>query len=863
MIIGRKRKAEAAAATATADFLRRREEARQMGINKTDEHKVIQMLKNRDDAFTIKDNIIQTQTQDIHSLQTTLHTTRQQLNLSQQNMQKIVEQNDRFRDSYANCTCPGGGAAELAEARKQIISLKNRLNSSGPRISKIPYERMASSEKSRKLSLVKESVESCIYEQPSDGHITLHTNSLRLLLRDIWKEFSPFNSMELSLSVDKERELIELLQLRWHQVQTMGKFLRLNNINILNPWKTVYNAHMARVNQMQTFYTLQYIDLGIDAELTPMVSVKSVRSRFEFELGVFDAKYVNDIITDSFNNTLWLGIGLDKGGSTTKIVGTIMNTRYANSPHAIFLLGAYIQEETYDNISKCFGMILNECKAITSLKTADDRNIDVNWFFTGDQKVVNCVYGMNSCSARYPCVHCTWPKGTDRKDVVSRSQTHFRDMLLKFRDAQISTDRKVAKDPQWSSYNVVRKPLVHIEPTNICPPIVHLLLGPGSNLVSAIEGAAITQDLINAGIDIVVKNYDDRNRASNNYKNTVSKLKADSKSETEERSDIETIIHTLNRPISQNISNTCSSSHCILTKIGTAKINWSDAYCLLNCTNCKASIHFICTYLCTHTRDVSKEQTSYICHKCKDESHNTIRRRLEKRLDECDFEIQRLDTIVSNNISQTVVFENIIKCNGPCYRSLKYELNKLGVTRARYHQTYNGRQVGMVMRVQNLKKLFDSAQLTRAQNPDLWYAFVAFRRILKMAKPIFLDNNKLDKLQKLVDIFKERYNKCINESYESIKFHIMTEHLVEFANRFNMIGLFTEEALEHLHHQIDKSCERFKNAGPKDKQLLRAIVEREVTVHLHCEFDNVIAFHDYLYFRRSSFLDNEKRRRWR
>lgn len=134
-----------------------------------------------------------------------------------------------------------------------------------------------------------------------------------------------------------------------------------------------------------------------------------VRSVRDVLLHRLDSQRIGGIVEDSCSS-VQVCLVADKGASTVKLGALLSTSRSVNAPSNMSLLAIYEGNEDRELMQKVFREIADEVFSLTSIVLPEtNRTIGIDWFFTGDLKLLKIVCGIRPSNARNPCVVCVQP----------------------------------------------------------------------------------------------------------------------------------------------------------------------------------------------------------------------------------------------------------------------------------------------------------------------------------------------------------------------------------------------------------------------------------------------------------------------
>ncbi|EFO89290.1 hypothetical protein CRE_17754 [Caenorhabditis remanei] len=193
---------------------------------------------------------------------------------------------------------------------------------------------------------------------------------------------------------------------------------------------------------------------------TADISVKDVKSLLALRLQRLHES--RQLRMNGPDDDVVIGVGGDKGGRHTKLVCVLGNTDNPNNPHGIQLLGMYEGQDDYESLKKhllpVFQM-LNEMDSITYMEGSKEVTRRVVKVPIGDCKFLSAILGHSGQSSSCPCFLCKL-KWSSHGAAAARLSTF---------DFSVAGDQYLPSD--------LKQPLLVADPSSICPPALHTLLG--------------------------------------------------------------------------------------------------------------------------------------------------------------------------------------------------------------------------------------------------------------------------------------------------------------------------------------------------------------------------------------------------
>ena len=157
----------------------------------------------------------------------------------------------------------------------------------------------------------------------------------------------------------------------------------------------------------------------------------------------------------------------------------------------------------------CVGIVKNVPETHSNLvKLLEDCSLKKFGFLLGDLKIVRMVFGMQTCSAKFPCPWCHAEAPYDKKHYTLRTFKSLRDNCKKFKDLVEKIGLKAAMKQARNCKSVVNENLIEGEDDEEIiekspPDELHVVLGVLNKTFDSLEAAVIEDnhgDNLNASV---------------------------------------------------------------------------------------------------------------------------------------------------------------------------------------------------------------------------------------------------------------------------------------------------------------------------------------------------------------------------
>lgn len=172
-------------------------------------------------------------------------------------------------------------------------------------------------------------------------------------------------------------------------------------------------------------------------------------------------------------DTLFLGLALDKGASTTKICIFIGHSHNPNSPGNATIVGLFKGDDNAENLRRCFAALFDEIFQIKTV-SINEATRDVSWFLIADLKAISAMIGHIGQAATYCCPFCEVSKSDLKKCEKGKARTLE---SIKELAAQRSESTATPAVLNQKFLGIGRPPIADIQISQILPAPLHLMLG--------------------------------------------------------------------------------------------------------------------------------------------------------------------------------------------------------------------------------------------------------------------------------------------------------------------------------------------------------------------------------------------------
>ena len=177
-------------------------------------------------------------------------------------------------------------------------------------------------------------------------------------------------------------------------------------------------------------------------------------------------------------------IGADHGKNSFKFTMGVINTPKPNSQKNTIVIGMAAVEDTYENldeflkggVTKKTGVFVSGI--IDDLKALQNhywRGKKINLSLNGDYDFLCKAYGISGAAGKFPCLFCLIPS----ESLIEKDKTFKERTIQSIIDDHNRFVQETNNDRSKVKFynNALHIPLLPIELEDICPPLLHILLG--------------------------------------------------------------------------------------------------------------------------------------------------------------------------------------------------------------------------------------------------------------------------------------------------------------------------------------------------------------------------------------------------
>ena len=283
------------------------------------------------------------------------------------------------------------------------------------------------------------------------------------------------------VSAEEGPALRIMLGLSWRKYALLKRFHRQHGMEYSSDRKekaAQKRAQAAEVeHNMRNLEVWNETDNAMEYVLTPTAGIADLPS---YVTKMLDAYADQDKLTWHDGtipvNEIWVKLGGDAGGGTTKLMIEIANVKKSSSKRNTCVFTIAECKDTSENLRRLLSPYQGQ---IEELRSMTWRGKNVRLFVFGDYDFLTKLFGLSGAQGVHPCLYCTINKD-DMKKAPDNIEGDIADRTLKNIQKSyhgFSKKGKKKKSKAKLHFNVIRKPVLDIELDHVCPPYLHILLG--------------------------------------------------------------------------------------------------------------------------------------------------------------------------------------------------------------------------------------------------------------------------------------------------------------------------------------------------------------------------------------------------
>uniref|UniRef100_A0AC34FUL1 Uncharacterized protein n=1 Tax=Panagrolaimus sp. ES5 TaxID=591445 RepID=A0AC34FUL1_9BILA len=495
------------------------------------------------------------------------------------------------------------------------------------------------------------------------------------------------------------------------------------------------------------------------------------------------------------------------GGGEHIVIGAIFGSiEKRHAPDAFLVLGVLKGSESRENFDGAFGgkliisinmsniIIADMAELLGQLKKININGIEIelDWFLTGDIKLLKILLGLRQGNAKNPCVVCVEP--------AEKSFKFIKDETYPYRNFnEMNSD--VCQD-NLPFFNF-------IEYDHIVPPGLHQFLGTVDKLLKTLALELRRLEMIENGNEMSellkdIEEDDEKlqklimelNQAeetakewNNYYQSALTKNSACNANENnsdDEECDIDKGI--------------CNASNCIvkITEIPLPQ-RLGKAAETLKCKTTKKYFHTVCVGLDTKAVKNQKKR-SFEGIEVSDE---VIFQTINNEAAEADAKFNALKCKLEIDYCNILVPEN----SSEYVKIMEKLFETFGASKQAYYQTYNGVHTRRILlrATEIAERLIDpktGKQITSHKVEACCKALEILSKIQDHSVARYLDDEEIKNLKDNIAELKDHMKTKLPDVNVTHKFHWLIKHVPFFVDKWRTFNFFSEQVVEHYHHVI-------------------------------------------------------------
>ena len=262
----------------------------------------------------------------------------------------------------------------------------------------------------------------------------------------------------------------EAMGLTWHQDRLGRRCLKKIGISIQNE-KSMRDIGKNIIGESVCSTTITVTDPNDGTSSQEPVAI--VPSLHSFVLTLLDGYHESGQLTWHDNgipsNQIWVKVGGDHGRGSMKICTQIANLVNPNAKEHTHMVALVEEKDSYEVLQ---GLLSNLNSDISLLQTSTWDNKEILTFLFGDYAFFCKLYGLSGATGKYPCIWCLI--SSDEMKRSKKNTKRSRTLAMLERENRRYNNQGGSA---MEHHNCVRAPLIDIEPDQVVPPYLHILLG--------------------------------------------------------------------------------------------------------------------------------------------------------------------------------------------------------------------------------------------------------------------------------------------------------------------------------------------------------------------------------------------------
>ncbi|XP_072030449.1 uncharacterized protein [Amphiura filiformis] len=170
---------------------------------------------------------------------------------------------------------------------------------------------------------------------------------------------------------------------------------------------------------------------------------------------------------------IWIKIGGDKGGGTTKFYYQIVNVSKNNSKFNTTAFCVYAADETVANMHTALDQYVTQ---ISNLQHSEWRGKKIVLWLSGDYEILRKLLGLQGAAATCPCILCL----QDKHNLASKQPAQQRTLEMIKNDFDTVESNNYTSQSKRENHSVSHRPFfdIPLDKVRTClPPSLHISLG--------------------------------------------------------------------------------------------------------------------------------------------------------------------------------------------------------------------------------------------------------------------------------------------------------------------------------------------------------------------------------------------------
>ncbi|XP_072040956.1 uncharacterized protein [Amphiura filiformis] len=648
-------------------------------------------------------------------------------------------------------------------------------------------------------------------------------------------------------------DLKVLLRLPMTRMRDLRRFLSKRGVKLLPSDKHLYKEMSDRQYQADDMVEVGVMDLKKTTHAAETsIAFFRIRSLEDYIVSHIEKQMKMDNVRshDNFNKEIWIKIGGDKGGTSTKLAFQYVNQHNSNSSAATNILAMFEACDTYSNMENVFGNFYTQLAELQRRKTLTINRVvyPLRIFYFGDTEFLCKTFGHMGPSSSYPCLWCK----IQLKNLRNTNGQPHCPMTLKdnkwvkndnwaesrtFEDYQQDLANLVAEEEDEGQnvrisgkdhHSISKRPLLPLpsDLLQIVPPSLHILLGLVVRHFKQIEDKCRQLDKGN------VQGAEQLERSWNSNSQIAKQAELDlreAKDALEDELDIlSSLQQAANGRVVRGLTNDaccmplCKLRNCTPQEVDKKNVSW------IRCIECgegqtKGWFHSYCVGLSKEESE-SDDMDEFVCPICTNEvsGPNDVISLQEERVNAHKALVRDKEEDYSKKKKVLdATYDDVVERRGNFEKTLNDTLKKIGVQRQAYHsQCFVGNHCKIILA--NTEVLLDVLPNSDFKC-NMIGLFKRLRAIFKLFKSDFLSDAEVRALcvrcWELGTWFPRKF------PTDSIppKMHMLVCHIPEFVQKWKTVGLLSEHGLESIHKDIN-SIERIYCTVRESQEKMRLVI---------------------------------------